>query len=246
METGRSRIISPLRHTTDTLQSCTEHSRLSIVPLIVAAGCKRLKLVGSSVYISVGHRRFLITAMHVAREFEEKPILVPRANGKLGPPRVRELVGFDHEKADVAVAELSEPLQAFETITADNISCFDLVARGMLFAAIGYPETKSKMYEGNFTADSMTFFTEEASKPEYSVTGADEHFNVVVQFGRKIIHSRSMQEGFSALPYGMSGGGLFWLPRTAKFEKRTPVLVGVLTEWDDKSKRTMTATKMLR
>ena len=102
-----------------------------------------MRLVGSGVDRRIDNRLFVATASHVATASGSLRTAYPEDVMRSLPVGRFWCLG---DWADVCVAELSEELPTFSPITKSEIRDYRALPKGMTLSALGYPESKSRIY----------------------------------------------------------------------------------------------------
>ncbi len=233
-------LIEPLAAGNEMLLANSQQVMPAIVPLFVPEG-RRIKLLGSGVYLRLEDRDFLVTAAHV---IDESRSLITA----LEPERVGSLpaVGyfFYREWADVAITELSAPLTQFEPLQRVHIQNYDLMPKRMPLFGLGFPSSKTRIYSSTADCTVSVVISQEEDDEHYLMAGADRRKHIAITFNKRDMRSANGQQVQAPDVYGMSGGGLFWIHGQGRVVPSPAILVGILTHWDDSSLTTLVATKM--
>jgi hypothetical protein len=212
----------------------------SIIPLFREEG-KKLRLFGSGIYITTADRFFLVTADHIADACRRLITAYPN-NASRNLPTQRF---YGHKQwADVAVCELEEKLTLFGPITRDDIRDYDKLPKGMPLAALGYPETKSKLYSSTIDCTLYTILSMEEESICVFVANPNRQVRIGIHFERTNVRTGDGKLVTAPIVNGMSGGALFWIHSDGQIVPSMPKLVGVLTDWDASKQSTIVATSI--
>ena len=225
-------LIHPLDFVNDQLFANSLQLKDSIVPFYHFQK-KRIKILGSSVYLTFNDRYFLATASHV---IEGRPVIFSDPELTISLPNV--FVGFP-DPIDVSVAELSGPLEKYQPLHVKQMRNFAKLPTGGRFFASGFPG--SKTHEDRKVIDStlITIFSGGEKKVEF------ERLNVAQQWAFGFHYPKKGLKDFDGKPtnqvnaHGMSGGGVFWISDRGHRETVPSFLVGILVRWDDKISNTL-------
>jgi hypothetical protein len=232
-------LITPEQFYMENLFANTKQLISSIVPLQIKEN-NRNYLEGSSVYIKIDNRFFLITASHIAEKSTK--LMVQIENDWISSIPTNNFYAFG-EPADIAIAELNHELKCYKPLSYSDVAFYRNLPNNGVLIALGYPVSKSKVYSNEATLNFYGFATFEESIHTYNIYNTDNYEQLILYFDK---HNMMDKNGFRTTtpnPYGISGGGLFWFPEKSKIGISNPFLVGIMTRWDDRKEKYFFATQ---
>lgn len=213
----------------------------SVVPILEPKGHKH-KILGSGVYIEFENRHYLATAGHVVQN--NPKIFTKIAEDLIGGLNIRMFVG-SIPVVDIVVGKLEEPLSMYQPIHIDTFKDFSAFPVGGTLVACGFPNSRTKVYGTVMDSELTCIFGEQESDETYKRVQADRTYSIVMKYQEKTVLNRSHNHARGPKLNGMSGGPLFWLPAKARYGEAVPQLVGILTNYDESTKSTIVATKVV-
>lgn len=237
-----SELLSAHEFSYDMIDTNTKGIESCVVPLCYQKRGDSVTLFGSSVYISVEGRYFLLTAAHV---FIDTPsaLLLPREDDFITIPTT-DFVADKNDSIDIAVCELASPLSRFQPLSINQFINYRLAPSNMKLIAVGYPGTKTDSFAGSAKSILKKYVSNESDKQTYVDLKATVAENIVIDFDKNKVMSRDAMERTFPNPNGMSGGGLFWMHKEGLLRRTEPKLVGILTRWDARQKKYMVSTQI--
>ena len=217
----------------------------SIIPLFHGYKGSRPVFFGSAVYILIENRYFIFTAKHIVDEAKDN-IIIPMDSNEFNSLPVSVFNCADSKDIDIAVAELDKPLKLFSPLLFKDIMNIDL-AKSIpnKLIALGFPETRVKATSIDAKGELKKLLTDESNLLEYKRMKVDPRIGIIIDFDKTSVFSQKKVNVLFPKPNGMSGGGLFGMYKNGLLEINIAVLlVGILTDWDDKTKKGMKATKI--
>ena len=213
---------------------------------------------GTGVFIKVNNIHFLITAAHVIEDymgevfirFEENcitriafEISINKTNGKR-----------KDDKTDIAILKLDEEtvktlIGFYEFLDETELGINHELNYLPMYLAHGYPctLTKIKYKKNEIVANSTFFITKPADKIIYDKLECGIDKNLIICYNRNdLINSRTQQIGTGPDLYGMSGSGLWYIPKQVldSNQRVKKKLVSLLTEWPLKDKTHVISTRI--
>lgn len=205
-----------------------------IVPVFYSNNSKPY-FVGSSLYLQINDRFFLISAEHVLHKDTEKLILpISNETFDIIPTLPEGHIKFiKSDLVDIAFCELKEPLELFTPLGMSSIQNLYNVNTDLLIA-VGFPGSKTRTTSTSAKGLLKKFVTTESNIEEYKRFNADKKYNIISDFNKKKTIDKNGQPRVFPDPNGMSGGGLFHIVKDNE-KLSEPKLVGILTDWDPKT-----------
>ena len=214
-----------------------------IVPIYTKAERSRLSHIGTSVYLLLENRHFLITANHVVENNIE--YWIPVENGKFETIPGIEAKFIGCSAIDIAVIELSKqllftPLQISNIYDHKNLKNFDNT-----LILMGFPSSKVKTKLQSSEGILQKFITQNSTDEEYKRLGVNKEIGIVIDFNEKQVKSPGKGIKKFPDPHGISGGGLFWMDNKGKTSKNVPAyLIGIVIEKDKNNRGGIVAIKI--
>lgn len=112
----------------------------------------------------------------------------------------------------------------------------------MTLSALGYPESKSRIYASIADCLLLSVVSREEDEREYHAADSSGPNQIAIHFKRNNMRGANGNIVQAPLIYGMSGGGLFWIHDDGKVGSSPPMLVGILTHWNASEQSTIVAT----
>ena len=222
----------------------------SMVPIYIKTDVpKRIKQIGTGVFIDMYNEPFLLTAAHVTDDLKNGELLVPTLHG-LSPiegymahidlppetPRSKDYTDIAYYRLETNFARtLCHQFWPFPQNRTELImSAHDI----SVYSITGYPASKSKKNrEGSHTSEIFSYRGVVASDEIYEKYGLDPENNIVVNFSKK----RSMKPDTGEMylpsnPSGASGGAIFGWPNGYELSEdwSLPKLVGIFHTFKEK------------
>lgn len=204
------------------------------------------ELIGTGVFFSIGHRRFVLTAAHVFGPTGKghQELLIPSySTGTL-----TELVGTyvrskpnggagADDSNDVGIVLLDDGFA--EQIDTDSFVKLDLVDVDDIgdfqrpYMAMGYPwRVSPKVCRRSKMAKATPFsYAAELLKDEHLLKqGLSPHSHFLLRYAKRHSRNESGRDITAPDPHGMSGGPL-WRIEPSNDQGATSRLVGIIIEW---------------
>jgi hypothetical protein len=207
----------------------------------------------TGVFIKIENCHFLITAAHVVEDLENEIFLeyekdkVVKLGGEWticpisqGSERVKDQIDVAFLKLDDESIDLVKGRYVF--LPDNEIQINHQISEFPLYSAIGFPATRNKFdkYKKELKRNPFILITQPASNEIYNQLECKSSHNIIVHYDKQNIFDYSKNQRFNGPDaYGMSGGGLWYVPQQylkseGKIEKR---LVGILIEWPVKNRK---------
>ena len=236
--------IDNIKIVTNNIDENSRNVENSIVPIFTRNERSQLVHIGTSVYLHLDNRHFLITAGHVIDDVIE--YWVPVENGKFETIPGIESKFIICQTIDIAIIELSKSLILFTPLELSNI--YDHTKHKVLdntLILMGFPCSKVKTKILSSEGKLQKYITQNSDNSEYKRLGVNRHIGIVIDFNQKqVICPYSGIKRFPD-PHGMSGGGLFWIENKGKYIKNVPTyLIGIVIEKDENNKKGIVAIKI--
>lgn len=213
---------------------------------------------GTGVLIKVNNAYFIITAAHVIENFEEKLYVrfeqnrITRIEFELSINKIN--IHRKDDKTDIAILKLfdstAQTLSGFYNFMDESeLGINHQLEDSPLYLGFGYPTSQTNIhYKTKKITTEPTFFT---TKPvELSIYNKLEctlDKNIIVHFNKnKFVNTLTQQLGTAPDLYGMSGGGLWYIPMQTLNPNQSlkKELVGILTEWPIKDRQFVISTRI--
>jgi hypothetical protein len=212
------------------------------------------KARGTGVCLLIFNRYFVLTAAHVAEDYEG-PLYIKCANG---------LLAFDHniisnkvnlrddDRIDFAILELPEKTVKqlagyYQFIESNQLGINHTLELTPHYVAYGYPASQTRIIRGTNSIEDQASFIAVApcATTDYSRFGCNPSNNIIVKYPQKRMVSMDTEKrGTGPSPHGMSGGGLWFVPETVDGNSKLELLVGILIEWPIKDRTKLIATRV--
>lgn len=212
---------------------------------------------GTGVCISVGNQRFIITAAHVfehaqsdrsisaiaGKHFVELSVKYwrtrPAPHSGLPDPADLAIVPVDHAPA-------SDGLRFLSLDELDPAVRQEERAPGTAFMAIGFPQSKQPkiIKKAAYSAFAHHFFTHFEPVENYPTLSLSADYHIAVGYDVKdFVSGPDISQ--MPQPHGMSGGGLWRVPRALSGTPGVPRLVGILTDYHAAPHHLVVATRIV-
>ncbi|MFC4687964.1 hypothetical protein ACFO4P_13545 [Epilithonimonas pallida] len=205
---------------------------------------------GTGVFVQIFGKHFLFTAAHVAEDLQTSiSIGIDSKNAltlggvwlinELGKNQKRE-----DDKIDIAILELDK--ESIEKVTGkysflneNQLGINHEIVPLPYYTAIGFAATQNKFnkHKNQLRSTPFIYNTIPAEKKIYTDMTFDESLNILVKYSKKnVIDNATKAKVTGPNAYGMSGGGLWFIPTQliADNENVDKKLVSILTEWSSK------------
>lgn len=242
-------IVTPIQYLHELSKPIITNIKDSIVPIYSYCSNNIPYLKGSGVLISLGTRKFLITAAHLLNDAKFCPLFYFSRNnfnpfnGKFW--RTPKATSFSQDFLDVAVLELTNK-QANEL--ADNQkfyeTTFDTISFGTehkLFFLLGFPFRRNKVNMVKFKLKNRIFpYLGSKIEDKNILKGINRSApqNLVLDYQRKRIRTGNNDTTQGPKVVSCSGGGIFEVDTSEMFKsKRVKIrLSAIFIEYSDKAR----------
>jgi hypothetical protein len=211
--------------------------------------------IGSGVLVRVGPERFLFTAAHVA-DFRKKGQLY--IGGESYPIRLSGNVFHTvapagdraRDPIDAAVVHLSSDVVAnlgdHEFLDIGELDIGSASRVDDYFLVAGFPCTKQRFVQQESTIEAFLYPFVALSKQShsYKAEALDDEHHILLSFNKKEMWRRDLGRVTAPNPYGISGGGIWWLPEYTGRTLGMPRLHALATEWHTGSRRQILGTRV--
>jgi len=216
------------------------------------------KPYGTGVFVEIDSNYFMLTASHVTDEIE---IYIRTGKNdvlKLGGDFTCNIVANESErkkdKYDIAIIKL-------EDVTYDKIKdIYDFIPKQQLginhkdikspqYSVVGFPASKSKFnkYKNSIKSIPFIYSTSPEIDSVYRELKYNKLFNLIVQFDKKnVINYVTKEKTVAPDLYGMSGGGLWFVPLPIGKLSNNCIksLVAIMTDWPTENRNVMIGTRI--
>ena len=211
--------------------------------------------VGSGVLLRIGEEKFMFTAAHVA-DFRLKgqlylggesfPIRMSGTVTHTRPPQDDRL----RDKLDAAVIHLSEEvtghLREHEFLEIAEVDAASGPRHDDFFLVAGFPCTKQRFVPNGSTIEALLYPFVAVSKlgSSYDSESLNADYHVLLGFNKKEMWRRDLGRVTAPDLYGISGGGIWWLPEYDGPDARPPKLHAIAIEWHSGRQRQVLGTRV--
>lgn len=211
--------------------------------------------IGSGILIRIGDEHFMFTAAHVA-DFrssgalylggESFPIRMFGTVTHTKPPHGDRL----RDKVDAALIHLSEEttrhLQAHEFLSIGELDVASMPRHDDYYLVAGYPCTQQRFVSNTGMIEALLYPFVAVSKLEASYTdiSLDPNHHILLGFSKKEMWRRDRGRVTAPDLYGISGGGIWWLPDYTGPHCDWPRLHALAIEWHVDSRRQVLGTRI--
>jgi hypothetical protein len=196
----------------------------------------RLAANASGVLLTVDNRFFVVTAAHVlAKHYSDTFVLLADTEATLGG-QLYTTEGTAEDRIDLAVLELTDATQLeqfqqeYHFLTLADISTHQ-THKTSQYLLVGYPATKTKVYDGIIVARPYPLQAELSTDFDYAKHGVQRATHLVLASSGNVVSGANTNPHKRPRLKGVSGGGVWhngnYLQGDPAHEKR---LVGILTE----------------
>ncbi|QLK63854.1 hypothetical protein GE278_23970 (plasmid) [Enterobacteriaceae bacterium Kacie_13] len=185
------------------------------------------KLTGTGFILEINHRRFFVTAAHVANDVKKRGLFVGTILSKSTPCAFSQSKGDSYDNLDIAVMEVTdkEPFNTMKGISQNMLSPDQEERRGV-FIFIGYPsKSQKRQYDkkDSYKIGARAYYASLCSESDYDSLGFTSRLHIVIKFDPKKCKDETGSQFTFPAPQGMSGGGIWrYTPGLGR-----PVLCGV-------------------
>lgn len=214
------------------------------------------KPCGTGVFVEIESNYFMLTAAHVTDEIE---IYVRTGKNdilKLGGDFICNRVANQDErkkdKYDIAIVKLDDVSynkikDIFDFIPKEQLGINHMDIQSPQYSVVGFPASKSKFNKFKKSIKSSPFIY--STSPEidsvYDDLKYNRHFNIIVEFQKEnLINHVSKEKAVAPDLYGMSGGGLWFIPIGQTKNNYKKLLVAIMTDWPTKNRNVMIGTRI--
>ncbi|TNC82800.1 MAG: hypothetical protein C9356_02720 [Oleiphilus sp.] len=220
----------------------------SLVPIFIETDVpKRIKQIGTGVFLDLNSEPFLFTAAHVTDDLQLGNLLVPTYYGLTAiegylahidlPPELSR----NDDTIDMAYYRLSTD---FARLLCTEFFPFlqkvEIIENSLnlgVLSVVGYPASKGKKKGDTFTSELAYYRGVAAEESVYSKHGFLTDQNIIVNFHKKrAVSPENGQRINPPSPNGVSGGAIFAWPYGHEFSQdwSLPKLVGILHSYKEK------------
>ena len=216
------------------------------------------KPFGTGVFTEIDSNYFMLTAAHVTDEIE---IYVRIGNNdilKLGGDLTCNIVANKSErrkdKHDISIIKLdnftyNKIKDIYDFIPKQQLGINHVDIKSQLYSVVGFPASKSKFNKYKNTIKSSPFIY--STFPEidsiYGELKYNKQFNIIVEFRKENATNYVTKEKTVAPDlYGMSGGGLWFVPLPVgqTMDNCVKSLVAIMTDWPTENRNVMIGTRI--
>lgn len=203
----------------------------------------RFEHVGSSILLSIGPKKLLITAAHIILDPNKKNLWIPGKNAELyldcefilsqdsGELHSNRNYDFAYAILSSNIVNQLNDFYCFEKI--ENIDLFDRNYTGKLYTFLGFPNSRNKTrYIIKPQAHSYTCHSSQISA--FTEYGLNEISYIMAQYKKGAVFDFDEKKSEFPKPVGISGGGIWrWELKQENFIgniKIKPLLVGLINK----------------
>jgi hypothetical protein len=221
------------------LETRLDRVRAATVPVYLEAQPEP-EHIGSGILMRIGDERFLFTAAHVA-DLRSRGALY--LGGESFPIRLAGTITHSvppqgdrrRDNIDAAVLHLPATVNAHlrdhEFLGLEDIDLGLALHHDDYFLVAGYPVTKQRFRRDASTIDAYLYPFVAVSRTDDAYASHDPTVHVLLGFRKKDMWRRDIGRSSAPDLYGMSGGGIWWLPDYTRPAFKRPLLHSIATEW---------------
>lgn len=214
----------------------------------------------TGIFLMIENQHFLITAAHVVENLQTEIYIgygkhkVVRLGGELSINQIPMNEKRDNDKIDVAIIKLDEESigyvkQRYKFINILELGINHDIQKLPLYSAIGFAASQNKFnkVKNQLNSNPFIYTTIPADEDIYTELNCKQFLNLIVQYDKKnVINYLTNQKQTGPDPFGISGGGLWYVPiqLVEKGDKVKKQLVAVLTEWPIINKKYWISTRI--
>jgi len=214
----------------------------------------------TGVFIRIENFHFLISAAHVFENHTDENFIwnenekFNRLGGELIMNSLPDGMNREKDKIDVAILRLDDESieiakKKYKFLNDSEIEINHKIIDAPLYTAVGFPKTYNEFsrYKNELQIKPFIITTQPASVEIYKVFEREISLNIIVIYDKnKVFNHKPNQQLTGPDPFGISGGGLWYVPPQkvesgSKIEKK---LVGILNKWPPKNRKYWIATKI--
>jgi hypothetical protein len=227
----------------NTIRSITDAIIESTIQFFYNNSKNQIILTGSGVLFEIDNRYFVFSAAHVFPEkINDTFFIIPYEaiylGGKLYTVSLPKSGNRIDDKIDLAVIELRSDIVTKLKAEYKFHSFRDILLEHTLdkyhrYLSVGYPSTKTKMEwkKPIIKTEPFVFNSKPATNFEYESFGFNFNHHIAIEFTGHIMSERSLQTTAAPELEGISGSGMWYLPKFPEIDKvQTKKLIGITIE----------------
>lgn len=256
-----TRISSPIDLASDQVDQAAAILRRRLRSIVVPNAGSKPVVIGSGVLLKVGPRHVCVTAAHVLDDVRKGGGGVFLPQGKIlqlaGPFFSTPVPDDGHrrdDRYDLGFAELTQEqvgaLSSDHFLGPSDLAQNEVAAPRWMYMMLGYPGSRTKLKrkpngKEYFKENLSRFFGFEADGAEFKRLGISRDTHVLINVDRRLNTTQKQQPDGPDLP-GMSGGGIWRMPRIAEriAEDQRPKLVAIFIEDPDENGALLLGTRI--
>jgi hypothetical protein len=214
----------------------------------------------TGIFTNIQNNYFLITAAHVIENQQTEIYVgydkhkVTRLGGELTINQMTTNEKRVDDKIDIAILKLDDESigyvkQRYKFLDYSELGINHKTKILPYYSAIGFPASQNKFnkYKNQLNSKPFIFTTMPADDKIYTELNCKKFLNLIVHYDKKkVIEYSTNKTQTGPDPYGISGGGLWYVPTqlVQEGDKVQKKLVGVLTEWPIKNNKYWISTRI--
>lgn len=236
------------------------NKRISSISQIKKYTCQFIKNAssykgyGSGIFVKIDNLYLLISAAHVFDDFEELYIILDdgkyifKPGGEIITNVPKTLRKYDDLDIGILILDnesIEEIKTNFEFLEQTHIQINHKIDYFKNYVVFGYPTSWSKksMTKNSFHTRAFISFTNSINVHEYKKFGREPYFNIILNYDREsTINIKSKSISYGPSLHGISGCGLWYLDSLDT--TKTPVLVGIMTDWPISNRKRIIASRI--
>lgn len=191
----------------------------------------KIEQIGSGVLLKIKEKVFLLTAAHVSDWTHQGYLCIPtkegiqQISGYMASLLASKGVSRNKDKIDMSYFLLDEDLSKnifpeFKVLQRNECWLTDNLIDGDIYTFTGFPLTKAKSSNSEFSSEIFSYTGEAAIRKKYENLGYENDTNIIINFRRKkAIDPFSGKKLIPPHPKGISGGGIFRWPKSIDIER---------------------------
>ncbi|MDW9381939.1 hypothetical protein [Chryseobacterium sp. JV558] len=216
--------------------------------------CHYLKIINGNpephatgVLVKIDDCHFLFTAAHVSEDLQNEIVigieekLTVKLGGEWTFNNLDKNQKRKDDKIDIAILKLDDESvdyikRQYSFINQNQLGINHEIKNLPYYTAIGFPASKNRFnkYKGELKSSPFIYNTVPADEKKYKDLNCKEYENLILTYEKKrVIDNQTKRKITGPDPYGISGGGVWFVPtqlvnETDIVDKK---LVSILTEW---------------
>ena len=201
----------------------------------------RPQSMGSGVLLRLGSKHFLLTAAHIADEYDDVYLLIGHEASSIGGiTRTYPLPASgerEDDKIDVSICELDNDTIEYINRRHRFLEFTDLLLDHKpiyhpIYLIVGFPSTKTKVIFGTRRMEpiAITLLTKPFPNLQYDQFGFDPIITLPFEFNGLVTSTDNPSPHLAPRLEGISGGGVWQITQISPYPRINRKLVGILIE----------------